>query len=153
MARRLRHPRQANQGTPCRLAHAHQQKTRDTKCKRARTYLWGYQAFRKVTLDLSKVCPFLNGKLNQDSNQWWNFLVRCFFNKKKNVTNICFDILNAHSQLSQTVVHSKGGFKSEDTWECLLLQNKHSKSLSWGKKLNKLNKWFGDVKMLQSLLT
>ena len=85
----------------------------------------------------------MNGKLNQDSNQWWNFLVRCFFNKKKNVTNICFDILNAHSQLSQTVVHSKGGFKSEDTWECLLLQNKHSKSLSWGKKLNKLFTVFG----------
>ena len=33
---------------------------------------------------------------------------------------------------------SKGDFKSEDTGEFLLLQNKYSKSLSWAESLNKL---------------
>ena len=32
----------------------------------------------------------------------------------------------------------KGGFKSEDTEEFLLLQNKYSKSLSWVENSNKL---------------
>ena len=32
----------------------------------------------------------------------------------------------------------KNGFKSEDTGEFLLLQNKYSKSLSWAENLNKL---------------
>ena len=33
---------------------------------------------------------------------------------------------------------TRGGFKSEDTGEFLLLQNKYSKSLSWAENLNKL---------------
>ena len=33
---------------------------------------------------------------------------------------------------------TKGGLKSEDTGEFLLLQNKYSKSLSWAENLNKL---------------
>ena len=32
---------------------------------------------------------------------------------------------------------TKGGFKSEDTWKFLLLQDKYSKSLSWAENLNK----------------
>ena len=34
-------------------------------------------------------------------------------------------------------VRKEGGFKSEDTGEFLLLQNKYSKSLSWADNLNK----------------
>ena len=33
---------------------------------------------------------------------------------------------------------TRGGFKSEDTGEFLLLQNKYSKSLSWAENLDKL---------------
>ena len=36
------------------------------------------------------------------------------------------------------VFHIKGGFKSEDTGEFLLLQNKYSKLLSWAKNFNKM---------------
>ena len=35
-------------------------------------------------------------------------------------------------------ISPKGGFKSEDTGEFLLLQNKYSKLLSWAENLNKL---------------
>ena len=42
-----------------------------------------------------------------------------------------------HLVCTQTV-NNKGGFKSEDTGEYLLLQNKYSKSLSWAENLNKL---------------
>ena len=40
------------------------------------------------------------------------------------------------SNLQDLIV--KGGFKSEDTGEFLLLQNKYSKALSWAENLNKL---------------
>ena len=34
--------------------------------------------------------------------------------------------------------HIKGGFKSEDTGELLLLKNKYSKLLSWAENFNKM---------------
>ena len=67
-------------------------------------------------------------------------------------------------------VDGKGGFKSEETEGFLLLQDKYSKLLSWAEHLNflpktvnnvfkfsaqdsDLNIYFGEVKILQNLLT